>query len=147
MARVIGVSDREPIQERANQSYENAFGKDGYLRELVEAAEDFDGDPDRHEQAMDELQEGPLSFQKLTTYHSAEEIEWEILLGTGGPARRVIVRTDLRGWRIESATFQFQDWFEPWTSAENQDEDIVRRYAQLVGYYEDDSAHYRATEA
>ena len=124
----------KPIQERANEHYASRF--DDEMRELIADADQFSvGDQLKYDQALQELQEQPLSFQKLTTHHVAETIEWEILLGTGGPADRILVTTDFAG-AIESAEYQFQDWFEPWTTATNQDDALVRRYAEIVGYYE-----------
>lgn len=128
------MSAEKSIQQRANEYYASRF--DDEMRALVVKADDYDSAG--YDEAREELQEQPLSFQKLATYHVAEEIEWEILLGTGGPADRIVVRTDLAG-NIESAEYQFQNWFEPWTVAENQDSELVQRYAEVVGYYEDQS--------
>jgi hypothetical protein len=130
-----GVMTERNIQQAANEHYASRF--DGEQRALIAAVDDYE-DQEKYESALQELEEQPLSFQKLATYHVAEEIEWEILLGTGGPADRIIVRTDFNGM-IESAEYQYQDWFQPWTAAEDQDEDLVRRYAEIVGYYEDQS--------
>ena len=121
------------IQSRADEHYALRFDEE--MRALIGAADDVAHDAAR-EAAIEQLQQEPLSFQKLTTHHVDETIVWEILLGTGGPAERVLVTTDLRGI-VEAADYQFQDWFEPWTSARDQDEALVKRYAELVGFYED----------
>lgn len=127
------------IQQEANKHYGYRF--DDALRALI-AVVDMDSDSAEHEgetcdydRAIERLQEIPLSFEKLITDRRHETITWEILLGTGGPADRVVVVTDYNG-AIESAEYQFQDWFQPWTAAEDQDEDLVRRFAEIVGYYE-----------
>lgn len=125
-------TQEKPIQQRANEYYASRF--DDEMRELVAKVDRYD--EEGYDEALEELQEQPLSFQKIATYHVAETIEWEILLGTGGPADHIIVKTDFAG-NIETADYQFQDWFEPWTSATNQDEALVRRYAEIVGYYEE----------
>lgn len=138
------------IQQRANEYYLSRF--DDPMRTLIGAAtcnedisygqladlETLDIDPERgnvEEQALERLQEMPLSFQKLTTHHVEETAVWEILLGTGGPADRVLVTTDELG-AVESAVWEFQDWFEPWTAAENQDAELVQRFSEIVGFYE-----------
>jgi len=87
-------------------------------------------------EARAKLEEMPLSFEKVITNHRRETIEYEILLGTGGPADRVYVITDFSG-AIESAKYQFQDWFQPWTTAEGQDSELVERFAAIVGFYEE----------
>lgn len=137
------MSREAPIQERANESYQGEFGENGDLRALLEAYDrqeeefEYEGDTLSNDEIIELLQQQPLCIEKLITDHRNEEIQWEILLGTGGPARRVLVTTTLNGI-VEKATYQFQDWFEPWTDAENQDQEIVRRYAEVVGYYESD---------
>lgn len=135
----------KPIQQSANESYEGAFGEGGYIREMIAGYDDHDfeeplniegeGEFADQDAVLERLQEMPLCLEKLITDHRNEETQWEILLGTGGPATRVLVTTDYRGV-VTEAEYQFQDWFQPWTSAENQDEELVRRYAEIVGYYE-----------
>jgi hypothetical protein len=122
------VSHVKSIQQAANEHYAGRF--DDEMRELIELAERGVDD------ALEELQEIPLSVEKVTTNHRDETIEWEILLGTGGPADRVLVTTDLAGM-VDKAVYQFQDWFQPWTTAGYQDEELVQRFAEIVGYYEE----------
>lgn len=117
---------KQTIQEAANEHYASRF--DDEQRALIEGVNNDD-------EALERLQEQPLSFQKLQTNHVEETVVWEILLGTGGPADRILVTTDDRGM-VESADYQYQDWFEPWTSAKNQDAELVQRYAEIVGFYE-----------
>lgn len=123
------------IQAAANEAYASRF--DAETQALIETASGS-GRYEDYEDALEQLQEQPLSFDKLITDHRRETIDWEILLGTGGPADRVIVRTDFDG-NIETAWYEFQDWFQPWTRAEDQDENLVIRYAEIVGYYEPQS--------
>src|SRR5262252_5922223 len=100
------------IQDEANRHYASRF--DDELRELIGIVDEYGSG---YDEAIERLQEMPLSFDKLVTDHRHEEIQWEILLGTGGPADRVLVTTDFQG-HIETAEYQFQDWFTPWTAAE-----------------------------
>jgi|SRR6516225_6117786 hypothetical protein len=126
------MSATKDIQTEANRHYASQF--DGRMRYLISAAENYEA-PD-HDEALEELQELPLAFEKVITNHRRETIEYEILLGTGGPADRVYVITDFNG-AIESAEYQFQDWFQPWTTAEGQDSELVERFAAIVGFYEE----------
>lgn len=86
------------------------------------------------EAARQELDEMPLCIEKLITDHRNEEVTWEILLGTGGPAVRVSVFTDFEG-NILSAEYQFQDWFKSWTTADNQNQALMKRFANQY-YFE-----------
>lgn len=47
---------------------------------------------------------------------SAEAEEFEIILGGGGPASRVV--GELTDGGPDSARYEFQDWFKPWTAAD-----------------------------
>jgi hypothetical protein len=66
-----------------------------------------------------------------------EQIKWELGIAGGGPAARIVVLTDLRGWVVEEAWFEYQSWFAPWTWAAKQDAELVRRFAEIVGCYEE----------
>jgi len=123
------MSATKDIQTEANRHYASQF--DSEMRKLIDRWIE-DGD----DEALRELEEMPLSFEKVITNHRRETIEYEILLGTGGPADRVYVITDFSG-AIESAEYQFQDWFQPWTTAEGQDSELVERFAAIVGFYEE----------
>lgn len=118
----------KPIQEAANDYYKMVF--DDELRELIKKARRGDDD------AMTEISEMPLACDKIVTDHRREIVEWELLLGTGGPASRVLVTTDQAGI-IEDVDFQYQDWFTEWTSAEGQDKELVEEFANMAGFYED----------
>jgi hypothetical protein len=131
--RVIAMRTTTPIQQRANEDHAHFVQRVGPLLAKVD---DPASDADTYQDALEELQQEPLSVEKLATHWRAEENEWEILLCTGGPAVRILVRTDFYGCVLR-ADYQFQDWFEPWTSAEDQDEKLIRCYAETVGWYEE----------
>lgn len=88
-------------------------------------------DEDGAERAIDE---DPLSIEIRTDWHTvgAEDIDpgqYRILLTTGGPAAQII--GDLDGHhQPESARFQYQDWFKPWTEVILDSDD----YATLLEY-------------
>jgi len=123
------------IQAAANEHYGYRF--DDEIRKLIALVDDSAGDGYGYDDgdALERLEEMPLGFDKLITNHRDETITWEILLGTGGPADRVVVVTDYDGI-VQSAVYEFQDWFQPWTAAEDQDEALVRLFAEIVGCYE-----------
>ena len=58
--------------------------------------------------------------------------EYELLMGTGGPAVRIYGRRDQHG-RPRSAELQGQDWFTPWErTTVDQDEEVLLNFA---GYF------------
>lgn len=91
----------------------------------------------------DEIHEYPLSIMVRDGWYfpcddsrnSPEE--YQILLATGGPAYRIV--GDLGDCcQPASATFQFKDWFKPWTDAELSDQElrVLLRFAQQFSYGE-----------
>ena len=88
--------------------------------------------------ARQRIEEGPLSVEVRTGWHSpgdeegAKPEEYNILLGTGGPASRIIGDLDEDGHPI-SAHYEYQDWFKPWTRARlrGDDEDVLLRWASV----------------
>lgn len=48
--------------------------------------------------------------------------EYAILLGTGGPASRITGELN-QCCEPQTAVFEYQDWFKPWTAAETTDEE------------------------
>jgi hypothetical protein len=89
------------------------------------------------ERAEQRIHEDALSVEVRTGWHTpgdtdgAAPSEYNILLGTGGPASRIIGDLDQHG-QPESAHFEYQDWFKPWTRANltHADEAVLLRYAQ-----------------
>ena len=98
-----------------------------YLSRFADIRELLDSDSD---DATEQLQEMPLSVELIAVHPNYEACEWAILIGTGGPADRVLVQTDMGG-EIDNATYQYQDWFQPWTKASNQDRELVERFARV----------------
>ncbi len=85
------------------------------------------------DEIIEHIQEYPLSV--LVSYGWVEPgklpedgpEEYEILLGTGGPATRIIGRLG-RFNQPDTAKLQGQDWFKPWQATETtseQDEAIL----------------------
>lgn len=87
------------------------------LAELEEAA----GDCESREDAETRIQEGPLAVEVRTGWRemwshgdSVSPEEFCILLGTGGPATRIIGELNEHG-EPTRARLQAQDWGTPWT--------------------------------
>ena len=77
----------------------------------------------------------PLSLQVRSGWHSpGEEAElelYEILLGTGGPAVRIIGNLSAFG-EPENAKLQGQNWFTPWmdTAVTADEQEAINWYVQ-----------------
>ena len=85
--------------------------------------------------------EDALSIQVRSDWHTPGEsgdlTEYEILLGTGGPATRI--RGDLSEHKEPmTATFEYQDWFKPWTEVytDSADDEVMLTYAQCFYFGE-----------
>jgi len=121
-----------PIAERAQAFYNAVF--DPALLHLMDVAEGHAEltDDDRADGIADEddarerIEEMSYGIDRETIYY--------VTLAGGGPAARLKVVVDEDG-DVEEATLQFQDWFEPWTNAPEQDPELVKRYAQMLAYY------------
>ena len=91
---------------------------------------------------VDRIREEPLCIQvrdgwrSLTEERVAPE-EYEILLGTGGPAFRIVGRLDDNN-EPETAVLEWQDWFLPWTPLKVSDvkSEALLWYASLFWYGE-----------
>ena len=84
------------------------------LEELGKAAADCES----REDAEQRIQEDPLSIEVRSDWRNVDEMdatpdEFCILLGTGGPATRII--GELRDNEPYRARLQVQDWGTPWT--------------------------------
>ena len=75
----------------------------------------------------DEINQYPLEVKKTQGY--------ELLLGTGGPATRIVGKLNEHG-EPETAELQGQDWGTLWERTENQDEETLLQFAQLFYFGE-----------
>ncbi len=117
----------EEIQEAANAHYVSRFTEIGRLLKLSDQANDL-GHYEWQEEMRERLEQMPLCVDLQTINVRMETCEWEILLGTGGPADRVLVTTSYDG-DVEDAVYQYQDWFTQWTDAQDQDSETVIAFA------------------
>jgi hypothetical protein len=126
----------KPIEERAQDFYNAVF--DTELLHLMAIAE---GDKKPTKRDIEAYGDSMNTYPEDTAreaieqqaYGISKEVIYYVTLAGGGPAARLKVTVD--GDEVESATLQFQDWFEPWTDAPHQDSEVVARYARLLAYY------------
>jgi hypothetical protein len=90
--------------------------------------------------ALQHIMESPLSIEVRSDWHlpgeESEIVEYNILLGTGGPASRIV--GDLDCGQPISAIFQYQDWFKPWTDAQidSEQEETLLEYTRCFYFAE-----------
>jgi hypothetical protein len=106
----MAETKEKPFQEVANEHGHNAAE---WMREALD-----------DEEQRDRITENALEVQVRSGWYSpgdeknAKPVEYFILLGTGGPATRIKGELDEYG-QPETANFEYQDWFKPWTAANN----------------------------
>lgn len=91
-------------------------------------------DDEARDEARQAIQEDPLSVQVRTGWYSPGDEagapeEFEILLGTGGPAVRIVGELGNHG-EPSSACLQTQNWFTPWTDYVQADESVLLAYCR-----------------
>lgn len=100
--------------------------------ELAELEKDA-GDCKDQDEARQRIEEHPLSLLVRSDWHrlgeESEDAEFELLLGTGGPAVRIV--GELQGGEPVEARLEVQDWFKPWTEYTPADEDTLLEYCRV----------------
>ena len=115
---------------------------EGYLADMREAFEQMKAYTDIDNNLVDEaerrIQEMPLSVLIRDGWRTpGQDVsddgpeEYEILLGTGGPACRIYGTLNQYG-EPETAEMQWQDWFKPWERVRLSEDDqkLVMRFAR-----------------
>lgn len=106
----------EALQDAEEALYQ--WGRD-YDEELADLEEDA-GDCESEDEALERIQEDPLSVEVRCPWQSPGEedvkpSEFRILLCTGGPA--VQIRGELNEYSEPTRAYmEYQDWGTPWTS-------------------------------
>jgi hypothetical protein len=116
----------------ADENCGDYYGDVTELAELEKAA----GDCESQEDAIDRIHEDPLSLELSVAWTPGETPVADkaiLLLGTGGPAVRLIVELDDSEPR--RAYLQVQDWGTPWTDVFTDGAPLLR-YAQCFYYGE-----------
>ena len=116
------------IQAEANESWE--FVK----KEIAGQIKVLEGKDEKKAEAMrEEIQSEALEAKTKTDFDGSKQ--YMILLGTGGPAMRIYGELNEYN-EPETAEYQFQNWFTPWTTADDsRDSADLLKYAQQ--YYFD----------
>ncbi len=104
------------------------------IRGMVKALED--GDEVDRVDAETTISEDPLEVSIRADWHSPgddedTDLEYKILLCTGGPAVRII--GDLGQWKEPvTATLEYQDWGTPWTNlwTDSEEDEAMLTYAR-----------------
>jgi len=106
-------------------------GAYGAIEDMVKA---LDTDDDKREAAQTAIREDALSCEVRGGWvepGSTEQMhaeEFRLLLGTGGPAVRIIGSLDQYG-QPDGARLETQDWGTPWTEYTLADESVLLKYA------------------
>ena len=122
-------------QEKENRAEQQAKAQYESIKEMVEALHEAENndDDDKRVEAIEAIQQDPLSVQVRSGWHNADEAgenaEYEILLCWGGPACRIIGELDEHA-QPDSAIIQYQDWFTSWTDYNDVDDEILLDYAR-----------------
>mgnify|MGYP005990249513 FL=1 len=101
-------AEEETIQQRSNKNASNWIDltqKEIKKLDSIMGSNEFRNDD---EETLESLE------QKITNNYGIEKKTFHIItLSGGGPASRVIYYGE-----DQDAKYQFQDWYEPWTTAE-----------------------------
>ena len=128
------MTTEQETQEAANKHYSYFAEEVAGQFAVIDIADD-QGDMAKGDEVREAIQEDPLAVNLDSIDLDGGYAIWNVLLGTGGPATRILVTTTFEG-DVQNATFQFQDWFVPWTDAEDQDLALLLRYASAFYYGE-----------
>jgi len=120
----------------------NARGWWSSIQEMVAAYEAAEDDDEKREEAERAIDESILSVEVRSGWRSLgdklEPEHYRILLTTGGPALQIV--GDLTEYREpETATFQIQDWFQPWcdwSPADFDHEETLLKFARRFYFAE-----------
>ena len=131
-ARLIEIRDLDADEDTGEIAEIEAMDADDLRELLVDELSESDTDFDE-DGARQRIEEDPLSLQVRSDWCSpGEEMtpgEYELLLGTGGPAVRIVGDLD-DNQQPSSARLQVQDWFKPWTEY-HCDHDTLLHYASV----------------
>lgn len=102
-------------------------------REELATLRDDAGECTSEEEALERIQEDPLSLQVRSEWVSLGDKmkpeEFELLLGTGGPAVRII--GDIDDGEPCSPRLEVQDWGKAWTEYRMADTEALEAYCAV----------------
>lgn len=129
-------------QEKDERAKDQAKAQLESMIEMV-AALDTDNDDERDD-ALQTIQEDPLSVEVRSDWHSVGSkdtggnIEFRILLCTGGPAVQIVGELDEYD-RPVNPKIQYQDWFTQWEDYiidNKEDQEALQTYCEQF-YFEE----------
>lgn len=113
-----------------------------YYNEGDTASEDDRKQYHDENKARESIEEDPLSILVRSDWHfpgsESEDVEYEILLCTGGPACRIVGELGIYS-QPDNAEIQYQDWFTPWeryTETTSEEDEALLTYARTF-YFDD----------
>lgn len=141
IAAMKTYNDFDP-EEDDEEDYSNIDSLREELTDLLGSGEDIDGvdfefDEDAAWQTIDQ---DALSVELRGDWHDVgddgDDVEYKILLCTGGPAVQIVGELDTHG-QPESATIQHQDWFEAWQDfpmSQEEEDEVLKYCGRYIGY-------------
>lgn len=132
--RTLTAGKRKQREQDAAKVREFQDVANDYAKRSIEGMREELADEEQRERICSE---GALDVEVRDDWHAPGDAdsrtpgEYKILLGTGGPAARIIGELDEYRQPI-TAVFEYQDWFKPWTAAwvSEEDEKTLLEYAQ-----------------
>jgi hypothetical protein len=139
MNDVAAAEDEDDRQDWQSDLDELLSRLDDLKKELAELEADA-GDCESEDDAIQRIDEDPLEVSVRSDWHAPGDgndgsAEYLILLGTGGPATRIVGDLDMY-YEPCTAVLEVQDWGTPWTPYHAADEDVLLRYARHFYYGE-----------
>ena len=131
---LIKMNKEKDFQKETNES---AISHIESIKEMLKKANSKN--TETAEQGQTEIDEDPLEIATGKEFDGTRT--YMILLGTGGPAMRIIGELNEYD-QPDTAKYQFQDWFTPWTTAEitEEQEQTLIQYANYF-YFERENNH------
>jgi hypothetical protein len=133
-------------QDKMEHARRCALGTMASIREMVEAMRaaeasddgeaELEGDRLDSDGIRERMLESPLelTIRGFRNHLNAWEADrYELLMGTGGPAVRIV--GDLNGGEASTAEMECQDWFTPWTPVPLEPEDCEALQAFVGQFY------------
>jgi len=130
------MAKKEAVKEKDFQEVANEYAHNS----IQNMREELDDEKQRDRISS----ESALEVQVKSDWYTPGEdgankpTEYFILLGTGGPAARIRGKLD-QYCQPETAVYEYQDWFKPWTPANDttdEEDKTLLEYAQQFWFGE-----------
>ena len=95
------------------------------------------GEYSSEEEARQQIEEDPLALRVRSGWvfpsKDMKPEEFELLLGTGGPAMRIIGDLD-DSYEPYNCRLEVQNWFTPWTEYLQADQEVLEAYCRVFWF-------------